>query len=88
MKIIKILLSSLCALAFLLTVTMPILSSYMQNYYKGLMGDHFKDTQELLGKKHFWSQLGETKTFFYVFLALVLVLIVFTLIVWIKNRDN
>ncbi len=88
MKITKIVLSSLCALSFLLTVTVPILSSYMQNYYKGLMGTYFTDTQELLEKKHFWSQLGETKTFFYVFLASVLTLMIFALIAWFKNRNN
>ena len=78
----------LCALSFLLTVAVPIVSSYMQNYYKGLMGTYLTDTQKLLEKKHFWSQLGETKTFFYVFLASILTLIIFSLIAWFKNRNN
>lgn len=86
MKIIKIILSSFCALAFFLTVTIPILSSYMQGYYKGLIGVHYEDTRALLEKKKFWSQLGETKVFFYVFLASVFVLIVYTLIIWLKKR--
>lgn len=88
MKTIKTVLLSLCALSFSLTVSMPILSSYMQSYYKDLIGTYTKDTQELLEKKHLWVQLGQTKAYFCVFLVFALVLIILTIIVWLKERGG
>ena len=75
MKILKIIFGSLCFVFALFTVTAPLLSSHMQGYYKGQIDDFSRSAEELLAKKQFWAQIGETYIFFYIFLACVVMLL-------------
>ena len=84
MKIIKIVLTSLCALSLSITVMMPFLSSHMQGHYKAMLDP--QNAKEVLEKKQLWVQLGETPIFFYIFLVFFAVLMIFYLIALAKKR--
>ena len=67
-RIIRSIFISLSAVAFVLTLSAPIISSHMQGYYKRLIDDMPNNTPVLLEKKQDWATFGETKIFITIFL--------------------
>lgn len=68
MRILKYISSAICAIAAFITISMPLISSQIQGYYKGLLEDPAKASAAVLEKKQFWVQVGESHVFFYIFL--------------------
>lgn len=63
MKAFKIVLLCFCMFSLLLPLIVGIVSSGMQSHYKSQMDDlsnSTQETQELLAKKSFWANVGET----------------------------
>ena len=88
MKKLKIITGVLSAISALIVVATPILSSHMQGFYKSQMDDFSKKGQELLDKKLFWVQIGETKIFLYILIACILAFIIVLLFSWLKARKT
>ena len=85
-RVVRVIFVVLNSIFLLLTLISPIISSYMQSYYKGLMDTMPENTQALLDKKDFWVAIGETKIFAILFLAVLLSFVIMELIVWIKKN--
>ena len=90
MKKLKIITGTLSAISALIMIAIPFLSSYMQGFYKSQIDDFSKNAQELLDKKQFWAQLGETYIFLYVFIACVSIFVILMFIshLKLKNQKN
>lgn len=86
MKIFKIIIVSLLVVSALLTVLAPMISSYMQDYYKGQLEDFTKNTEELLQKKQFWVQIGDSPIFLCIFLGCLVAF--FTMVFVIRMRKK
>ena len=85
-RIIRSVFGSLSAIALILTLSAPIISSNMQGYYKGLISEMPENTQVLLEKKQIWATFGETKLFVTIFLIFLFCFLISELIIWIKKR--
>lgn len=88
MKTLKIITGVLSGISALITVTMPILSSNMQGFYKSQIDDFSKNTQELLDKKLFWAQIGESNVFAIVFIICVCLFLGILFIDFVNKRKN
>jgi len=82
-KIIRRIFVSLSAVSLALTLSVPIISSHMQSYYKGLIGT--ENTQVWLEKKRMWATLGETEIFAILFLIFLFLLFISELIIRLKK---
>ncbi len=87
-KIARCILGSLCVISLFFTLTAPIISSYMQGYYKGLISTSPENTQALLEKKQTWVTIGETEFFAILFLIILFSFLITELIVWIRKSAN
>ncbi len=85
-RVVRVIFVVLNSIFLLLTLILPIVSSHMQSYYKGLIDTISENTQELLDKKQFWATIGETKIFVILFLIFLLSFVISELIIWIKNK--
>ena len=86
MKVLRNILAVLSAVSFLITILMPFISSKMQDYYKSLSLDEW--SQEILDKKLFWSQLGETYVFLYASVICTCAFLIVALVMYLRNRSN
>ena len=87
-KIIRRILVFLSSASLALTLSMPIISSHMQGYYKGLIDTMPDNTQALLEKKQDWATFGETKIFITIFLIFLFLFLVSELIMWVKKQKK
>ena len=87
-KIIRRILLSLSAAALALTLSAPVISSYMQSYYKGLIAPMQGNTQIWLEKKQAWAAFGETKIFITIFLVLLFSFLFSELVIRIKKARS
>lgn len=88
MKTLKIITGALSAISALIMIAIPFLSSSMQGFYKSQINDFSKSAQELLDKKQFWAQIGESYLFFYIFIACVSIFVIVIFIDWLKARKS
>ncbi|MBR5473606.1 MAG: hypothetical protein IKU82_06445 [Clostridia bacterium] len=88
MKTLKIITGALSAISALIMIAIPFLSSYMQGFYKSQIDDFSKSAQELLDKKQFWAQIGESYLFLYIFIACVSLFVIVIFIDWLKARKS
>ena len=90
MKILRITLLTLCILSLVVTIAMPLLSSYMQGYYKAQLDgtNTNEDAEELLNQKALWARIGETRIFSYIFLFFTCTAAVVQLPKWIRGWGN
>ena len=86
MKKVKLVIMILSIASLVLTLFLPLLSSYMQNHYKNLLDSTSPNIQILLEKKQFWAQIGETRWFLYISLGLIAVFLFILLISWLQRR--
>lgn len=89
MKISRIIVL-LIAVCLLIVVALPLISSKMQSYYKAQLDDTNtpEETQSILNKKAFWSDLGEGHVAFCVCLIFVGLSLIIILCYHIKKRSN
>ena len=87
-KTVRFIFASLSAVFLFLTLTAPVISSFMQGYYKGSIDVISENTQVLIEKKQFWTAIGETKIFLIIFLIFLFLFFVTELIVWRKKSTN
>lgn len=71
---------------FVLTLSAPLLSSIMQDYYKDFEAS--ENMEALLEKKAMWAEIGETKIFFILFLVSVTVFLLTELFVFVKKKKQ
>ena len=92
MKKIVIWLSIILLLTMVVTiVALPLISSYMQAYYKsqldGTQSQEF--SEEVLNKKALWARVGESIVPLYLLPAEVLICVVVGLVCWKRrNKDR
>ena len=67
-------------------LTLTLISSYMQSYYKSQMDDKIENTEELLNKKDFWVKVGEPQTILGVSVGITIIYILVILAIWIVNH--
>lgn len=88
MKKLKIITGIISIISALTVVVVPFLSSQMQGFYKTQMPASAQLTKELLNKKQLWVQIGESKVFFYIFIACVSAFVIVLLIDWLKLKKT
>lgn len=71
---------------FVLTLSAPLLSSIMQDYYKDFEAS--ENMEALLEEKAMWAEIGETKIFFVLFLVFVTIFILAELFVLLSKAKN
>ena len=75
----------LCIVLLITIVALPLISSFMQDFYKSQLEDTDKDAEKILNKKNLWAKLGEPSLILYIFLFWILLCAVIVLIHWIKK---
>lgn len=87
MRILKVILVVLCLVSFVITITAPIISSYMQGYYKSQFQNGVTDnSKQLLEKKQLWAQIGETKIFLYILIFNIICSSMIFAFMWFKTH--
>ena len=88
MKVLKLILISLCVSFALLAVATPFVSSLMQGYYKGEIAERSENTQHLLGQKQLWAE--HTDSMVIVFAIAFVITLLFLLLIkrFEKNRKT
>lgn len=87
-RIARLVFISLSSVFLFLTLTIPIISSRMQGYYKGLIDTMPENTQVLIEKKQTWVAIGETKIFLIIFLIFLFSFLITELIARTKKSSN
>ena len=87
-RIARLVFISLSSVFLFLTLTIPIISSHMQGYYKGLIDTMPENTQVLIEKKQTWVAIGETKIFLIIFLIFLFSFLITELIARTKKSSN
>jgi ABC-type Fe3+ transport system permease subunit len=88
MKIIRNVLLAVTLFSFSLTIFVIFLSSAMQGYWKGKLGDNPEMTAYYLQKKSYWARFGETKVFGIITLILLCILVAFILFAVLRGRKE
>ncbi len=72
----------LCGISLLLALAVPVISSYMQGYYKAMI-----DTSpEFLYEKRTWAKIGGTDILWVLFLIIILSFVITEIIIYLKNK--
>ena len=74
-----------CIILIVTIIVLPLLSSFMQSYYKSQLESLDKEPEGILNRKNFWSKLGEPITLLYVFIFEFLLFLVVFLIHLVKR---
>ena len=87
-RIARLVFISLSSVFLFLTLTIPIIISHMQGYYKGLIDTMPENTQVLIEKKQTWVAIGETKIFLIIFLIFLFSFLITELIAKMKKSSD
>ncbi len=88
MRILKYITSVLCIISAILCLGVPYLSSCMQGYYKAQIDICSDNTQELLDKKKFWANLGESPIMLYIFILCLIILFAVLIIEQVRKKKE
>ncbi len=88
MRIFKYITSALCIISAILCLGVPYLSSCMQSYYKAQIDIYSYNTQELLDKKKFWANLGESPIMLYIFILCFIILFTVLIIERVRKKKE
>ena len=88
MKILKSVFAIFIALSGLIAITIPFISSGMQDKIKSQLPASEDKTIQLLEQKQLWVQIGETKIVLYIFVTLLFLFLTTSVIIWINNKKT